>query len=66
MSKIEREALLGWAKAHDIESRELMTLREMICVDDESGASVPADAVYAELHEIIASSRKVDTSQIHP
>ena len=57
-SEVVREALRDWIKARDVERRELIALREMIRAGDESGPSVPADEVYAELRELVATRRK--------
>ncbi|WP_075223120.1 ribbon-helix-helix domain-containing protein [Acuticoccus yangtzensis] len=57
-SEVVREALRDWTKARDVERRELIALREMIRAGDESGPSVPADEVYAELRELVATRRK--------
>ncbi|WP_226584199.1 ribbon-helix-helix domain-containing protein [Acuticoccus sediminis] len=56
-SEVVREALRDWVKARDVERRELVALQEMIRVGDESGPSVPADEVYAELRELVATRR---------
>ena len=60
-SEVVREALRDWSKARDVERRELKALREMIRVGDESGPSVPADEVYAELRELVAIRRKASS-----
>ena len=56
-SEIVREALRDWMHARDSERRELAALREAIRVGDESGPSVPASVVYAELRQLIAARR---------
>ncbi|MCF3932679.1 ribbon-helix-helix protein, CopG family [Acuticoccus sp. M5D2P5] len=57
-SEVVREALRDWTKARDVQRRELIALREMIRAGDESGPSAPADEVYAELRELVATRRK--------
>ena len=59
-SEVVREALLVWTRKRDLETRDLAALREAIRVGDESGPSIPADEIYAELREIIAASRAAD------
>jgi antitoxin ParD1/3/4 len=56
-SEVIREALRDWTRARDTERRELEALREMIRIGDESGPSVPAEEVYAELRQLIADIR---------
>ncbi|MER0237376.1 type II toxin-antitoxin system ParD family antitoxin [Fulvimarina sp. MAC8] len=56
-SEVVREALREWTRSHDTNHRELMALREAIRVGDESGKSIPAEEVYAELRALIASKR---------
>lgn len=56
-SEVVREALRDWTRHHDAERRELEALREAIRVGDESGASIPAEEVYAELRQMIAERR---------
>ena len=53
--EVVREALRDWTRARDLERQELTALREAIRVGDESGPSIPADDVYAELREFIAA-----------
>ena len=56
-SEIVREALREWSRRRDDERRDLETLREAIRVGDESGQSIPADQVFAELRRTIAGRR---------
>ncbi|MBO0906213.1 type II toxin-antitoxin system ParD family antitoxin [Jiella sonneratiae] len=56
-SEVVREALRAWTRARDCECRELMALRDAIRAGDESGASIPADEVYAELRAAISARR---------
>lgn len=56
-SEVVREALREWARRRDAERRELETLRAAIHAGDESGASVPAGEVFAELRAMIAERR---------
>lgn len=57
-SEIVREALRDWTRARDTDRRELEELRAMIREGDESGPSVPAAEVYAELRAMIKDVRK--------
>ena len=56
-SEVVREALREWTRSRDGERRELMALREAIRAGDASGASIPADEVYAELRAAIEARR---------
>lgn len=56
-SEVVREAVRDWTRARDVERRELEALREAIRVGDESGPSMPAAQVYAELRQLIAARR---------
>lgn len=56
-SEVVREALRDWTRARDIERQELDALREAIRAGDDSGPSIPATAVYAELRALIAERR---------
>jgi antitoxin ParD1/3/4 len=56
-SEVVREALGVWARQRDAERRELEALREAVRVGDESGPSIPAAQVFAEMREIIADRR---------
>ena len=56
-SEVVREALRDWTRHHDAERRELDALREAIRAGLDSGPSIPAEEVYAELHAIIAERR---------
>ena len=53
-SEVVREALREWTRHRDAERRDLETLREAIRVGDESGPSIPAEEVFAELRKMIA------------
>ena len=54
-SEVVREAVRDWTRARDVERRELEALREAIRIGDESGPSIPAAQVYAELRQLIAA-----------
>lgn len=56
-SEIVREALRDWSKVRDADRRELEELRELIRQGDESGPSIPAEEVYAELRAMIEDIR---------
>ncbi len=56
-SEVVREALGVWARQRNAERRELEALREAVRVGDESGPSIPAAQVFAEMREIIADRR---------
>lgn len=56
-SEVVREALREWTRHRDDERRELDTLRQAIRAGDESGSSIPADEVFAELRQLIAERR---------
>ncbi|ORE90281.1 type II toxin-antitoxin system ParD family antitoxin [Aurantimonas sp. 22II-16-19i] len=56
-SEVVREALREWTRSRDSERQELMALREAIRAGDASGASIPADEVYAELRAAIEARR---------
>lgn len=56
-SEVVREALREWARRRDTERRDLETLREAIRAGDESGSSIPAGEVFAELRDVIARRR---------
>jgi antitoxin ParD1/3/4 len=56
-SEVVREALRDWTRHQDAERRELETFRAAIRVGLDSGSSIPADEVYAELHAMIAERR---------
>lgn len=56
-SEVVREALREWSRHRDTERRELEALREAIRAGDESGPSIPAQEVYAELRQMIAERR---------
>lgn len=56
-SEVVREALREWTRARGAERRGLETLRDIIRIGDESGPSVPADEVYAELRRLIEERR---------
>jgi antitoxin ParD1/3/4 len=56
-SEVVREALREWTRHRDAERRDLETLRAAIRAGDESGPSIPAGEVFAELRQIIADRR---------
>ena len=56
-SEIVREALREWTRRRDDELRDLQALREAVRIGDESGESLPADEVFAELRQLIARRR---------
>ncbi len=56
-SEIVREALREWSRRRDDELRDLEALRQAVKIGDESGPSVPADEVFAELRRMIAARR---------
>jgi antitoxin ParD1/3/4 len=56
-SEIVREALRDWTRERDAEQHDLQTLREAIRIGDESGPSISANEVFAELRQIIADRR---------
>ncbi|HLZ85150.1 MAG TPA: type II toxin-antitoxin system ParD family antitoxin [Caulobacteraceae bacterium] len=56
-SEIIREALREWTRKRDDELRDLEALREAVRKGDESGPSIPADEVFAELRRMIANRR---------
>lgn len=56
-SEVVREALREWMRRRDTDRRDLDTLREAIRLGDESGSSIPAETVFAELRDAIARRR---------
>lgn len=56
-SEIIREAVRDWTRARDTDRRELDELRALIREGMESGPSIPADQVFAELREKILARR---------
>jgi antitoxin ParD1/3/4 len=56
-SEVVREALREWTRHRDAERRDLETLRAAIRAGDESGPSIPAGEVFAELRQMIADRR---------
>lgn len=56
-SEVVREALRDWTRRRDAEQRELAALRDAIRAGIDSGPTIPAEEVYAELHAIIAERR---------
>ncbi len=56
-SEVVREALRDWAKARDAERQAIEALRAAVRVGDDSGPSIPAAEVYAELRALIAARR---------
>lgn len=57
-SEVVRDALSSWAESRKDTGADLAALREAIRKGDESGPSVPAEEVYAELREIISAQRR--------
>ncbi|MBB2199910.1 MAG: type II toxin-antitoxin system ParD family antitoxin [Gluconacetobacter sp.] len=56
-SEVVREALREWMRRRDSDRRDLDALREAIRIGDESGSSIPAETVFAELRDAIARHR---------
>ncbi|MCG0998427.1 type II toxin-antitoxin system ParD family antitoxin [Acetobacter persici] len=56
-SEVVREALREWMRRRDTDRRDLDALREAIRLGDESGSSIPAETVFAELRDVIARRR---------
>mgnify|MGYP001175054948 CR=1 FL=1 len=56
-SEVVREALREWMRRRDTDRRDLDALREAIRIGDESGSSIPAETVFAELRDVIARRR---------
>ncbi len=56
-SEVVREALREWTRNRDTERRDLEILREAIRAGDESGPSIPAEEVFAELRQMIVDRR---------
>lgn len=56
-SEVIREAVRDWTRARDAERRELDELRALIREGMESGPSISADQVFAELREKIIARR---------
>ena len=56
-SEVVREALREWVRRRDTDRRDLDALREAIRLGDESGSSIPAETVFAELRDVIARRR---------
>lgn len=56
-SEVVREALREWMRRRDTDRRDLDALREAIRLGDESGSSIPAETVFAELRDAIARRR---------
>lgn len=48
-SEVVREALRDWTRARDAERRDLEALRAAIKAGVDSGPSIPAEEVFAEL-----------------
>ncbi|WP_246396051.1 hypothetical protein [Gluconacetobacter tumulisoli] len=46
-----------WLRGRDTDRRDLDTLREAIRLGDESGSSIRAETVFAELRDAIARRR---------
>jgi len=56
-SEVIREALRDWSRARDAERVELEEWKAMVRAGDESGASIPAKQVFAELRAMIEDVR---------
>ncbi|CAP54969.1 ribbon-helix-helix domain-containing protein [Gluconacetobacter diazotrophicus] len=56
-SEVVREALREWMRRRDTDRRDLDALREAIRLGDESGSSIAAETVFAELRDVIARHR---------
>ncbi|MFW7269858.1 type II toxin-antitoxin system ParD family antitoxin [Gluconacetobacter sp. Hr-1-5] len=56
-SEVVREALREWMRRRDTDRCDLDALREAIRMGDESGSSIPAETVFAELRDVIARRR---------
>lgn len=56
-SEVVREALREWMRRRDTDRRDLDALREAIRLGDESGSSIPAETVFADLRDVIARRR---------
>ncbi|MBV1834004.1 type II toxin-antitoxin system ParD family antitoxin [Novacetimonas pomaceti] len=56
-SEVVREALREWMRRRDTDRRDLDALREAVRLGDESGSSIPAETVFAELRDVIARRR---------
>ncbi|GAJ29626.1 type II toxin-antitoxin system ParD family antitoxin [Acidomonas methanolica] len=56
-SEVVREALREWMRRRDTDRRDLDALREAIRIGDESGSSISAETVFAELRDVIARRR---------
>lgn len=56
-SEVVREALREWMRRRDTDRRDLDAMREAIRLGDESGSSIPAETVFAELRDVIARRR---------
>lgn len=56
-SEVVREALREWMRRRATDRRDLDALREVIRLGDESGSSIPAETVFAELRDVIARRR---------
>ena len=56
-SEIVREALRDWTRRRRDDHTALADLREAVRVGDESGPSIPAAEVFAEMRALIAELR---------
>jgi antitoxin ParD1/3/4 len=57
-SEVIRDALRGWMREQDTARQELEELRTEIRKGMESGPGIPAEEVYAKLHELISQRTK--------
>ncbi len=56
-SEIMREALSDWSRQRAGGHWDVAALREAVRIGDESGPSIPAEQVYAELRAVIDEYR---------
>ena len=56
-SEIVREALRDWTRERRNAALDMTALREAVRLGDESGPSIPAEEVFAELRAIVARRR---------
>lgn len=56
-SEVVREALRDWTRRRDAEQRDLDALRAAIRAGIDSGPTIPAEDVYAELLALVTERR---------
>ena len=56
-SEVIRDAVRQWTRTRDHELQDLEAVREAVRLGDDSGASIPADEVFAEVRRMIAERR---------